>query len=443
VTKEDNLSRTTGRIVAASLTTLALASVAACSSGNGSDSPDTSGNPGSGDAATVELWTHAGGNEAELGVLTTIVDDFNASQSDYKVEVQDFPQDAYNDAVVAAASSNNLPCIVDIDGPNVPNWAWAGYLQPLGLDESVYDGQLAGTLGRIDGEVYSYGYFDVALAMFSRESTLNDAGVRIPTIDDPWTGDEFNDALAKIDGLDRFDYAVDFGTGGGGEWIPYAYSPLLQSFGGDLIDRSEFASAEGALNGAEALEWAQWFRGLVDQGYMAQASGEDATLDFVNGTSGILYTGNWADATVREAFDDAVVLPPPDFGAGPTIGAGSWQWGLTTGCDNPDGARAYLEFAHDTQYFVAYAEAIGLIPATLAAADEIPAFAEGGQNRIYLELADRFATVRPETPAYPFISSVFQKATQDILAGGDAQSILDRAVQDIDRDIAQNGGYAY
>lgn len=429
------LSLKIGRIVAASLATASIVGLTACSNTASDGGPSGS----SGDPSKVELWTHAGGNDTELSVIESMVADYNASQSTYEVEVQDFPQDAYNDAVVAAATSNNLPCIVDVDGPNVANWAWAGYLQPLGLPESTYEGQLAGTLGRIDGDVYSYGYFDVALAMFSRESTLNDAGVRIPTVDDPWSGEEFNDALAKIDALDRFDYAVDFGTGGGGEWIPYAYSPLLESFGGDLIDRTTFATADGALNGPDALAWAQWFRGLVDDGYMAQASGEDATLDFVNGTSGILYTGNWADATVKEAFDDIVVLPPPDFGNGPKIGAGSWQWALTAGCDNVAGAQDYLAFAHDTKYFVDYASAIGLIPATLDAAAEIPGYAEGGENRIYLELADKFAEVRPETPAYPYISSVFQKATQDILAGGDPQQILDRAVADIDRDIEQNG----
>ncbi len=430
------MSRKTGRIVAASLATFAVATTAACTAGGSGDSSD-------GTPSTIELWTHAGGNDVELGVINGIVEDFNGSQDEYVVEVTDFPQDAYNDAVVAAATSGSLPCIVDIDGPNVANWAWAGYIQPLGLPDETYDGQLEGTLGQIDGEVYAYGFFDVALAMFSRQSTLDAAGVRVPTVDDPWTGDEFNEALAAIDALDQFDYAVDFGTGGGGEWIPYAYSPLLQSFGGDLIDRSSFETAEGALNGPEALEWAEWFRGLVDDGYMAQTSGEDATADFVNGTSGILYTGNWADATVREAFDDVVVLPPPDFGNGPTIGAGSWQWGLTSGCDEVEGAQAYLEFAHDTEYFVEYAEAISLIPATLDAAAEIPAFAEGGESRIYLELADRFAVVRPETAAYPYISSVFQKATQDILSGGDPQSILDKAVTDIDRDIQQNGGYTF
>ncbi|WP_125776620.1 ABC transporter substrate-binding protein [Antribacter gilvus] len=426
------MSRRNRRIVAASLTALAVAGTAACSTGSSASSDGP---------ATIDLWTHAGGNEAELGVINTIVEDFNASQDQYTVNVQDFPQDAYNDAVVAAASSDNLPCIVDVDGPNVANWAWAGYIQPLGLPDETFEGQLAGTLGKIDGEVYAYGYFDVALAMFSRQSVLDEAGVRVPTVAEPWTKDEFMDALAKIDGLGQFEHPLDLGTGGGGEWIPYAYSPFLQSFGGDLIDRSDFQSAEGAINGPEALEWAAWFRGLVESGHMAQTSGEDATADFVNGKSGLLYTGNWADTTVKEAFDDAVVLPPPDLGAGPKIGAGSWQWAMAEGCEDVEAARAYLDFAHDTKYFVEYGNAVGLIPATLDAAAEIPAYAEGGENRIYLEMADQFAVVRPETPAYPFISSVFQKATKDILAGGDAKSILDRAAADIDRDIQQNGGY--
>ena len=52
-------------------------------------------------------------------------------------------------------------------------------------------------------------------------------------------------------------------TGFTGEWWPYAYSPFLQSFGGDLINRNDYKSAEGVLNGAQAVEWAHWFRGLV------------------------------------------------------------------------------------------------------------------------------------------------------------------------------------
>lgn len=432
------MSRTrTRRLVAASVAVAGMTGLAACGSGGGDG-----GGGGGGGGGTIELWTHAGGNEAELGVINQIVADFNASQDQYTVEVQDFPQDTYNSSVVAAAASGNLPCILDVDGPAVPNWAWAGYIQPLNVDHDWSD-HLPGSLGVVADEVYSYGYFEVALTMYTRESTLQAAGVRVPTIDEPWTKEEFDDALAKIDALGQFEHALDLGTAGTGEWIPYAYSPMLQSFGGDLIDRDSFTTAEGALNGPEALEWAQWFRGLIEDGYIAQTSGEDSTLDFVNGKSGIVYSGVWAAPQVAEAFDDGIAIPPPDLGEGPKIGAGSWQWALSSDCNEEEGAREYLQFALDTKYFVQYAEALNLIPTTGAAAEQIPAYAEDGENRIFLEMADRFAVPRPETPAYQFISSVFQKATTDILAGGDPQQILDRAVSEIDADIRENGNYEF
>ena len=59
--------------------------------------------------------------------------------------------------------AEKLPCILDIDGPNVPNWAWAGYLAPLeGLDDTLSK-YLPSTLGKYDDKTYSYGYYDVAL----------------------------------------------------------------------------------------------------------------------------------------------------------------------------------------------------------------------------------------------------------------------------------------
>lgn len=430
--------KATHRLVAASLTLASMAGLAACSSGGSSDDAGTD------EGGTIALWTHNGGNENELAVNEEIIADFNASQDKYTVELQAFPQDSYNQSIVAAATAKKLPCLVDIDSPNVPNWAWAGYLAPLDLPASTWEGQLPSTVGTVGDDVYSYGHYDVALSMYARKHSLEAAGIRIPSIDQPWTKSEFADALAKLKASGEYPYALDLGTAATGEWAPYAYSPMLQSFGGDLIDRDTYESADGVLNGPEAIEWAEWFRSLVDDGYMAQTSGEDSNADFVNGKSAILYSGSWAATPVAEGLgDDAVTIPPPDFGAGPKIGGGSWQWGMTTGCDQPAGALEYLTFAHQTKYFVAFANALGLVPATQEAAAEVPNYADGGKDQIFLDFATKFALVRPVTPAYPVISSVFAKATADILSGGDPKTILDKAVSDIDKDIKQNGNYEF
>jgi multiple sugar transport system substrate-binding protein len=72
---------------------------------------------------TLFMWYHGAGNEVERKIIHQIITDFNSSQSDWKVELQSFPQAAYNDSVVAGALAGNLPDILDVDGPNMPNWA--------------------------------------------------------------------------------------------------------------------------------------------------------------------------------------------------------------------------------------------------------------------------------------------------------------------------------
>jgi multiple sugar transport system substrate-binding protein len=183
-------NRTVGAIA---LVLAAAVGVPACASGSGD-----SGSSSEGGVTTLELWTHNGGNATELAVNKKVVDNFNASQSKYKVKLQSFPQAAYNDAVTAAASAKKLPCIMDIDGPNVPNWAWAGYLQPLDLPAGFFDKQLPSTLGKIDDKIYSFGHYDVAMNLTARKSVLTQYGIRIPTVDKPWTGAEFDAAIAKI-----------------------------------------------------------------------------------------------------------------------------------------------------------------------------------------------------------------------------------------------------
>ena len=49
--------------------------------------------------------------------------------------------------------------------------------------------------------------------------------------------------------------------------------------------------------------------------------------------------------------------------------------------------------------------------------------------------------MRPETPAYPFIATEYGKAVQDILAGAEPKTVLDKAVKAIDANIKSNGGY--
>jgi len=412
-------------------------SVTACAKGGNSP---TSGTSEEGGGGTLTMWTHNAGNKNELAAIEAIVTDFNASQTKYKVEVQAFPQDSYNQSVVAAAAAKKLPCILDIDGPNVPNWAWAGYLAPLeGMDDTLSK-YLPSTVGKYNDQTYSFGYYDVALTMVGRKSVLKKYGIREATIDKPWTKDEFTDALKKLKDSGDFDYPLDIATSFTGEWWPYAYSPFLQSFGGDLINRQDYKSAEGVLNGPQALEWAKWFRGLVDEKYVPLKSGTDPAKDFMNGKSALLYNGTWTAVDTRKKFgDDVVFMPPPDLGTGPKIGGGSWQWGISQNCSDTAGAMEYMKFSAADKYVASVATATTNIPTTAAAAAEVPGYEAGGESEIFRTYAEKLAVLRPPTPGYPFIATEFTKTAQDILNGADPQKALDQAVKNIDDNQEANG----
>lgn len=430
--------RTRRLAVASVALAAATALVAGCATGSGGSASGASGN-------TLTLWTHNAGNSAELDVVKKIIKEFNGSQSKYKVKLQAFPQSDYNNSVVAAASAHKLPCLLDVDGPNVPNWAWGGYLSPIDVSGSQVplSDQLPSTVGRYKNKVYGFGFYDVALTNFARKSVLNKYDIRIPTTDKPWTKDEFNSALTKLKKSGKFAYPLEMGTGGSGEWWPYAYSPQLESFGGDLIDRDGYKTASGTLDSKNSQEWASWFRSLVTKGYIAKKSGADPNKDFLAGKSAIQWDGSWNAAKNADKLgDDLAIIPPVDFGNGPKIGGASWQWAMSASCSNKAGAQAWLKFSRQTKYFVDYAKATGTLPGTDAAAKQVEGYQPGGKFNVLVQYARKYAVVRPVTPAYPYISTEFQKAAQDILAGADPKNALGQAAKDIDNNLKTNNNYA-
>jgi len=394
----------------------------------------------------LSLWYHGAGNYVERDLIIGIIDDFNASQSDYVVVLEEFPQESYNSSIVAAALAGDLPDIIDVDGPVMPGWAWAGYMAPLQLSEGALDDFLPGAIGSWNGEIYSVGLWDAAVAVYARRSVLEAHDIRIPTLDDPWTGEEFDAALVTLHDSGEFEYAFDLGMAWTGEWYPYAFSPFLQSFGGDMIDRETYLTAEGVLNGDEAIAFGEWWQSLFERGLAPGTSqdGADRETGFIDGKYALQWNGNWAGIAALEAVgDDLIFLPAPDFGSGSVIGAASWQFGISATSEHKEGANAFIEFAIQDEYLAAFSDGIGLIPATANAAAMSASYAEGGPLEVFFGLSEAQALVRPVTPGYATMALIFEKALADIANGADVLDTLDAAVDEINSDIEDNSGYGF
>ncbi|MBN1259583.1 MAG: sugar ABC transporter substrate-binding protein [Anaerolineae bacterium] len=396
----------------------------------------------------VQVWIHAGqGSEREA--INASAAEFNSIQDFYEVELVELPDGSYTDQVNAAALAGDLPCLLDFDGPLLYNFAWSGYLRPL--DEYVSPVLLNDFLpsivaqGAYKGELYSLGQFDSGLAIYGNKAYLDAAGVRIPTsIADAWTLEEFEDALAKLKALPEVEYPLDMHFNyGRGEWYTYGFSPILQGFGGDLIDRSDYQLATGTLDGPESLAAMEALQRWVDSGWVNP--GQTTDDDFYGSkTAALVWVGHWMYNTHKDELgDDLVLIPMPDFGAAPATGMGSWNWGITSSCETPDGAWAFLEFLLRPEEIIRMTDGNGAIPArksALALREDL--FGKDGALNIFIQqLESGVAVPRPITPAYATITNEFAFAVDTIVNGGDVQQALTDAASNIDQDIADNDGY--
>ena len=132
----------------------------------------------------------------------------------------------------------------------------------------------------------------------------------------------------------------------------------------------------------------------------------------------------------------------PNFGGKAVTGMGSWNWGITSSCENPDLAWKFLEYLVEPEQILRMTDANGAVPARKSAAAMSDLFGEGGPLNIFVQqLEGGVALERPVTPAYPVISSAFDEAIRNIIAGGNVQDELNKAVEKIDLDIEDNQGY--
>jgi len=399
--------------------------------------------PGSA-AGTLQVWAHAG-QEAERRVLEQQVTRFNALETDIRVRVNFIPEQSYNAQVQAAAVAGELPDLLELDGPFLYNYVWQEHL--ISLDELLSAGTRKDLLpsiekqGRYLGRLYAVGTFDSGLGLYASRKKLEAAGVRVPTApDDAWHQDEFEAALAALAARDADGKVLDLKLNYSGEWYTYAFSPLLQSAGGDLIDRDGYRSADGVLNGPGSVSAMRALQHWLQAGYVDRNVDDNA---FVGRRVAISWAGHWEYPRYAETLGaDLVVLPLPDLGQGTRTGQGSWVWSITRRCADPEAAGRFIEFLLRPAEVLAMAGSNGAVPATRTAIERSPLYGpKGPLNLFSRQLLGGYSVPRPRTPAYPVITSAFQQAFNDIRDGGEVQAALDRATRVIDQDIRDNKGY--
>ena len=392
----------------------------------------------------LKVWAHAG-QEAERTTLESQVERINQAGLPFRVELTLIPERSYNAQVQAAALAGDLPDVLEFDGPYLSNYVWQGHLRPLDslLSRETKQDLIPSIVnqGTIAGKLYGVGTFDSGLGIYARESLLTAAGIRIPKgPGDAWSAKEFAGALERLAQDDSDGAVLDLKLNYPPEWFTYAFSPLIQSAGADLIERPGYGRSSGTLDNPGSVSALTQFQSWLQKGYV------DPNIDdaaFTESRVALSWAGHWEYQRYHEAFgDDLIILPLPDMGHGSRTGQGSWVWGVTRKNPNEAAAAGLLEYLLSTEEILAMTAANGAVPATFSAIDGSMRYREGGPLHLFArQLTEGPAVPRPQTPAYPIITSAFNQAIQEIRNGKDVGKALSDAAAAIDQDIADNKGY--
>ncbi len=396
--------------------------------------------------APVELTLSAHSSDE---AYTAAVASFNAgpgAELGVTVELLDLDETDYESFISGAAASSEFPDIVDLDGPFLPTFAEAGLVQPLGncVDTDALDDFLPSVLtqGQYRGELYALASFDSGLGLWAKRSALASVGARLPeSPDEAWSVEEFDRILRDLAASGTTAPLDIKWWYGAGEWRSFGFAPIIQSAGGDLIQRPDLRTASGAINGPEAVGALTTLQGWVADGLVDLDAVDDT--NFTEGDAALSWVGHWAYNGYRDALgDDLVLVPLPNFGRGSVTGLGSWSWAMSASAADADAVWAFVEHVTSEEQVAVIAQAEGAVPARRSVLDRDPSFQPGGDRHLYRQNLERVPVVarpRPQTPVYGAIREAFSLAFGEIVLGGDVQGALDRAAETIDQEISAAG----
>ena len=439
------------REIVALASCLALVGIAACGQQDRqSSSPTDSTCDGklSGTIPTyITAWFHdSGANTDEAQILREQVSAFNATEQQVQVKLITLPVGDYAQQVQAAAAHGGLPDLLDFDGPNLYNYAWSGKLKPIDscVSKSLREDLLPSIIeqGSYANRLWGVGTFDSGLGLYVRPSILTKAGIRIPSSPaDAWTADEFTTVLQRLRQA-GFERPLDLQLNEPNpEWYTYGFAPAVWSAGGDLIDRTDYRTVDGFLNGPGAVNAFTIMQRWFTQGYVDPNATGDA---FEESRSPISWIGHWFYDRYSKAFPgDIRIVPLPNFGERTATDSGSWQWGITSNATDGDAVWRFLQFLLRPAEVLRMTRANGAIPATRSAVRISPDFAAGGPKHLYIEqLEDGVARSRPQTPAYPALSAAFARAFNDaVVQERPVGASLDAAARRVERDLSEHQYY--
>ncbi|KMY50977.1 ABC transporter substrate-binding protein [Peribacillus loiseleuriae] len=385
----------------------------------------------------LTLW-HPEGDTTEA--YKEIIKEFNKeNKGKIEAEITFIPRGnkyAYEDKISAAATSNTLPDLLSLDGPNVANYADAGIIQPIdGLikDQDDFVPSII-TQGTYDKKLYTVGATESTVALFYNVKMLEDAGIKPPTtLEEAWTWDEFYQAAKKLTDKEKGVYGVNW-TLDYGEWIIYFTGPTVWSNGGRFISE-DGEKTEGYVNGPKTIEALEYLQKFTKEGLVNL---QPTPTEFEDGKAAMMLMGSWEWTKLQDYKDTqwGITYYPRSPEGEQVSPSGDWNWGMSTSTKHKEETATLLNYLMTKDHVVKLAEVSNKPAARLSSFEEMKEWNEAPLNVLKNQVL-KTAHPRPSTTSYPVLSTKYGQAVQNIFLGGDVKKELDKVAKETDTDIAR------
>jgi multiple sugar transport system substrate-binding protein len=281
------------------------------------------------DGTTIEMWSPFTGGDGDE--MTGLADQFN-KENTCGITVTHVAQPEYVQKLEAGAAAGQLPAMTAVRAINVAQLAARNVLKPIGPEAMAVLGNDFGNdfpealwkAGQFKDQQYSIPLDTHPLIMFYNKDLFEKAGIEPPGTE-PWTADQFNDALTKLEAINVT--PVSLGTTFQAATL---FQALLRQYGGSLTDPEGKTPTYNSDAGVKALEKIKELRDKYTPDI--SGTGDPEVNVFKQGNVGMTFHGPWWISDL-EKLDFVGFAPLPTIGDQPATWGGSHQLAMTT--DDP------------------------------------------------------------------------------------------------------------
>ncbi|MFC3996309.1 ABC transporter substrate-binding protein [Nocardiopsis sediminis] len=301
-----------------------------------------------------------------------LVEEWNQAHPDIQVEYVQGSWDNVNDQLTTGFEAGDPPDVIHNDSPALAGFAGRGYLTDLTgmLPDDLKDDirPEAWETATFGDQIVGVPFLQESQVFIANRALLEDAGVRIPTPDDPWTWDEF--AEISKDLTDDDTYAVAWPLGSPVNRV----LNLSLNYGGTFFDVDDEGRATARMGDPER-EVLERIHDQIHTDHTADPgtvgmSGSDPLPAFFAEEYAMVQVGVYArQQIVEQAPEDFDwVTIPPLVGDTAEQGAASQTLSVAADSAHPEEAAEFISFFTNAENQVDLALGDWLLPTSQEAA---------------------------------------------------------------------------